>query len=421
MKIGLVLAAGAMAAVKALVSDKPYSSGTHLSTQATEDKSFVAWLKPMMWRTAKYFAAFAILMAVGGFLVAASGILPIKASSGHWAITRWFLNFSSSRSVSTHTLGMKTPNLKDSALVLKGAGAYETNCRACHGSPSLPHPRVARNMTPQPPYLPDHIAEWESRELFYIVKHGIKFTGMPAWPSQKRDDEVWAMVAFLREFATMDEPKYRQLAMGETSRIGEVAPIHSMLGAEGMPGAVLDSCARCHGVDGMGRGTGAFPKLAGQKPEYLFASLKAFARDERFSGVMQPVAAGLSEDDMRKLALYYGSRQNPLPASYAPGTEIARAVERGAAIAMRGIPGQDVPSCTSCHTPYGSGKNPIFPVLTGQYAGYLLLQLELFKKGARGGTPYSHIMQEVASRLTHEQMVDVALYFSIPPSKGNSE
>src|SRR5688500_18114587 len=105
-------------------------------------------LKHKFWTTAKYFAAFMAVMTLGGFLGAASGIIPIKASSGHWAITSWFLQFSKQRSVFMHTLGMESPSLAEPGLVLKGAGTYEINCRACHGSPAVPYPRVAHQMTP---------------------------------------------------------------------------------------------------------------------------------------------------------------------------------------------------------------------------------------------------------------------------------
>src|SRR5688572_19158225 len=55
--------------------------------------------------------AFLLIAAFGGFLFVASGIMPIKASSGHWAITAWFLNFAMRRSVVTHSFGVKAPNL----------------------------------------------------------------------------------------------------------------------------------------------------------------------------------------------------------------------------------------------------------------------------------------------------------------------
>jgi cytochrome c553 len=356
---------------------------------------------------------FAVL-GLGGLLVAASGVIPIKASSGHWAITRWFLNFSKERSVSTHTLGLEVPPLDEPWLVLKGAGHYETGCRPCHGNPALPQPRVAWKMTPPPPYLPPRISKWEPDELFYIVKHGIKFTGMPAWPSHQRDDEVWAMVAFLRRFPGLDKEGYRRLAQGEAAQSGEVEPLSGLVAPDSMPRAITTSCARCHGVDGLGRGLGAFPKLAGQRPAYLFASLQAFARGERHSGIMQPIAAGLSQEEMRELADYYGSLRELSPSG--PPQDAAPAIERGKAIADRGVPSQRVPSCADCHGPGATRRNPLYPELAGQFAEYLLLQLVLFKKEHRGGTDYAHLMRQVAAGLTPEQMRDVALYYASLPA-----
>lgn len=90
-------------------------------------------------------------------------------------------------------------------------------------------------MTPPPPYLPPKLARWEPDELFYIVKHGIKFAGMPAWPSQQRDDEVWAMVAFLRRFPQLNAEQYWQMVNGEVGPTKEVAPLQGLLGPERTP------------------------------------------------------------------------------------------------------------------------------------------------------------------------------------------
>jgi cytochrome c553 len=356
---------------------------------------------------------FAVL-GFGGFLVAVSGVIPIKASSGHWAITRWFLNSSKERSVATHTLGLEAPSLNEPSLVLKGAGHYETGCRPCHDNPAQPHPRVAWKMTPSPPYLPPRISAWEPDELFYIVKHGVKFTGMPAWPALQRDDEVWAMVAFLRRFPGLDEEEYRRLAQGEAVQSGEVEPLSGLVAPDRVPRAITTSCARCHGVDGLGRGLSAFPKLAGQRPPYLFASLQAFARGERHSGIMQPIAAGLSQEEMRELADYYGNRRQLSPSG--PPPDAAPAIEHGKAIANRGVPSQRIPSCADCHGPGATRRNPVYPELAGQYADYLVLQLEIFQKNVRGGTDYAHIMRRVAAGLTPAQLRDVALYYASLPA-----
>lgn len=392
-------------------------------------------LKRWLWHTAILIA----LLAVGGFGIAVSGIIPIKASSGHWAITQWFLDFSKGRSLATHTLGVQAPPLDDHRLVLKGAGHYETGCRGCHGSPSLRHPRVAQAMLPRPPYLPETVPEWEAEELFYMVKHGIKFTGMPAWPTQQRDDEVWAMVAFLQRYPELDAEQYQQLVHGTTDENSSVPPLESLLepdsgaqegsGAEAIPQAVIDSCARCHGRAGEGRGEGAFPRLAGQRVVYLRASLEAFAQGTRHSGIMEPVAAGLSPTEIDELAGYYGGLDSnaPKPSTAAqpepPTAEsptakpttaepaTAEAVARGASIARQGVPAHKVPACVHCHGPSEHAHNPLYPILAGQSAEYLALQLELFKGQHRGGSPYAHIMEEVASQLSETEIRDVTLYY----------
>jgi cytochrome c553 len=307
-------------------------------------------------------------LAVGGLLVVVSGIMPLKASSGHWPITAWFLHFAMRRSVTTHTLGVQAPALDAPRLVLQGAGHYETGCRPCHGSPNLPPPRIVQHMTPHPPSLPPRISAWEPAELFYIVKHGVKFTGMPAWPAQQRDDEVWSMVAFLRTLPELQAEEYQRLVHGEPNINGDDAQRRGLLGLEQAPRAVTASCGRCHGVDGRGRGAGAFPRLAGQRPTYLYAALQAYARGERQSGIMAPIAAGLSLYEMREVALYYGSLQEPSSPPLSMPQASMSAIERGKAIASRGIPRQRVPACVACHGPGPTRRNPIYPILAGQFA-----------------------------------------------------
>jgi cytochrome c553 len=349
-------------------------------------------------------------------LIVTSGIVPLKASSGHWPITAWLLHFAMRRSVATHTLGLQAPPLDESRLVLQGAGHYETGCRPCHGSPELAPPRIAQQMTPPPPYLPPLISTWKPAELFYIVKHGVKFTGMPAWPAPQRNDEVWAVVAFLRTLPDLRTEAYRRLVHGEHTTASEGVAVHALPGPGQVPRGVTASCARCHGVDGGGRGAGAFPRLAGQRPDYLYAALQAFAHGERHSGMMEPVAAALSRDEMRELALYYGNLQAPLSSPAPPSQGTALAIERGKVIASHGIPRQRVPACAACHGPGTARRNPVYPVLAGQYANYLVLQLDLFKQGHRGGSAYARLMRPIAGRLTREQMRDVALYYATLPA-----
>ena len=345
-----------------------------------------------------------LVLAVAGFSVAASGIIPVKASSEHWPVTRWFLRFSMQRSIATHSLGIEVPRLDDSTLVLKGAGYYEIGCRSCHGAPGMTRPRIANSMMPQPPLLPERIVASNPRKLFYVVKHGMKFTGMPAWPSQERDDEVWAMVAFLLKLPDLDEAGYQRLVEGEPAHLSHAIP------------PVVQTCARCHGGDGLGRGEGAFPKLAAQRSEYLDNALTAYASGSRHSGIMQPVAGGLTRESIQLAVRYYAGLTTASSVTAKAEKSNAAAIERGRAIASDGIRPQRVPACVECHEPGGRRAKPSYPSLAGQHSAYLQLQLQLFKSEQRGGSDYAHLMRPVASRLTNEQMRDVALYFESLPA-----
>jgi cytochrome c553 len=246
-------------------------------------------------------------------------------------------------------------------------------------------------MDPPPPNLQAQSSTWSTGELFSIVKHGIAFTGMPAWPEAGRNDEVWAMVAFLRRLPGLDAAEYNRLA--------GVDDTTAAAGAQ--------SCARCHGADGRGRGNGAFPRLAGQSTTYLRLALEAYSRGGRRSGIMRSAVVGLTLEEMHELASYYGSL-GPHP----PSRDLKVANDPGARIAMHGIPEQNVPSCSDCHGPAEGERNPAYPRLDGQYEEYLVLQLELFASQRRGGSRYAHIMQQVAPRLKPEQMRDVARFYA---------
>lgn len=354
-------------------------------------------------------ALLGLVVALGGLAVSASGIIPIAASSGHFAITSWFLHFSMQRSVATHTLGRELPALDDPVLVLRGAGHYETGCRPCHGAPDLLVPGVPRSMLPPPPYLPDVASEWQPKELFYIVKHGVKFTGMPMWPTQERDDEVLAVVAFLVKLPGMDADAYRRLVHGpaQPAALAVAAPEANLPASPAPTSALAATCARCHGNRGEGRENAAFPRLAGQRADYLANALRAYANAERYSGIMQPIAAGLRAQEITELATYYASLPAPPHVDVDP-----QQLALGRAVALRGVPAERVPACADCHGPRAKEKNSAYPILSGQYPEFLMQQLDLLKQGHRGGSRYVHIMHRVVNGLTAEQMHAVAAFYA---------
>jgi cytochrome c553 len=322
------------------------------------------------------------------------GFFNIAASTGHWQITDWFLHFAMRSAVRTYSLAVEAPERLPVEGIQPSAGHFERGCAICHGAPGVPQSPAVRKMLPRPPELGPVIDTWTDAELFRIVKYGVRFTGMPAWPTQQRDDEVWAMVAFLRTLPRMDPRTYRELAIGE----GGVA-----MHANDLETALAD-CARCHGRDGRGR-SAHVPIISGQRGEYLMASLEAFAEHKRSSGVMELAAVETDPRLFADLARHFASQSSVSAPAAASGD-----AARGREIAERGIPERKVPACLGCHS--GAPRNPVYPKLDGQHAGYLKTQLRLFAEGKRGGTPYAHLMERTAKSLEADDIEDLAAYFS---------
>jgi cytochrome c553 len=316
----------------------------------------------------------------GLFLLLTSGILNFAASSGHWDATDLFLDMAARQSVTARSIGIHAPDLGDPRMIRRGARHYEMVCAACHGSPARPPEQFAVNLTPKPPVLVEQMQRWRPVErVFWTVKHGLKRTGMPAWATQLRDDEVWDVVAFLTVIGKLTAEEYRALAGdGRGPR-----------------------CSNCHGDDGAGIG-GPFPRLDIQTPQYIADALKAFRDGTRASGTMISAASGLTDEEIVALSQNYGRD--------AAAPDISSNSVSGRSIAMEGIPQRDIAACDSCH---GLSARSDFPRLSGQNADYLLTQLQLFAAlGEERGGRYVSIMVEAASMLTPAEMRELALWYA---------
>jgi cytochrome c553 len=365
-------------------------------------------------------AAAAVL--AGGLAFGWSGLFNVAATTGHWPITDWFLHFVMINSVKTHTLAVETPdNLDDPALIARGAGHYAAGCAGCHGAPGRPRSPVIREMAPTAPDLEPKVPTWEPKHLFWIVKNGVKYAGMPAWvAAEEREDEAWAVAAFLLKLPGMTPEDYRALAFGAEND-GTANALNAVKPEPGAPGPredVLADCARCHGRDGAGRDNAAFPVIAGQSETYLHDALRAYAQAERKSGMMATAAARLPDEELRALAAHYAA-QKPVAAKGAPAPD-PTLVARGETIARDGVRDTGTPACAACHGPSPAVRNPAYPSLAGQHASYLEQQLKLWEKehDSRGGGPFREIMRKIAFNMSEHDIKAVAAYYaSLPPGE----
>lgn len=151
-----------------------------------------------------------VLVTVGAGAFIWSGAYNFAADDPHWPLTERLIETARDRSIEAQLSRITVPNLKDESLIRAGAGNYDAMCAECHLEPGEDHTELSVGLYPAPPNLGRDPVE-DPAEAFWIIKHGIKMTGMPAWGKSMDDGSIWGMVAFLRQLPGMTESRYEEL------------------------------------------------------------------------------------------------------------------------------------------------------------------------------------------------------------------
>ncbi|MDH5357879.1 MAG: cytochrome c4 [Gammaproteobacteria bacterium] len=164
-------------------------------------------------------------------------------------------------------------------------------------------------------------------------------------------------------------------------------------------------CAACHGADGNSP-TDMFPKLAGQGEAYLVKQMVEFKSGVRSNGMMAPMVANLSDQDIADLAAYFSGNK------VTPGAVSEDELNAGKTLYRAGNKETGVPACMACHGPSGAGVPAAkWPALSSQYSAYVEAQLKAFADGTRSNDP-NNMMRDIASKMTADEMKAVAAYVS---------
>lgn len=152
-----------------------------------------------------------VLIVVGAIGFAYSGIYDVSASSPHSGPVSWLLSTTSHASIERRAGAVDVPDLSDESLVLAGVNDFDAMCAGCHGAPGQVPEAVGQGLNPTAPDLAESAAHMSSAELFWVTKHGIKMTGMPAWGATHDDDALWPVVALLTTLPDLDGEAYQEL------------------------------------------------------------------------------------------------------------------------------------------------------------------------------------------------------------------
>lgn len=153
-----------------------------------------------------------LLVAAGAVLaVALSGTVNVAASEADGRGMEWALSTIARRSVERHARTVAAMPPLDSADLVHGLDHFHAMCVDCHGAPGFERSEAGEGLNPPAPDLVEVIEEeeWSDAELFWIIKNGIRMTGMPAFGPTHGDRDLWAIVAITSELPSLGEDEYR--------------------------------------------------------------------------------------------------------------------------------------------------------------------------------------------------------------------
>jgi len=151
------------------------------------------------------------LVAVAGLAAVYAGAYNVAATQPHSDFGRWLFGTTMENSVRRHAAGIAVPDGLDGGAVEEGFRHYTDNCAGCHGAPGVEPGEVGRGLTPEPPDLQQAAERWSLAELYWIIRNGIKMTGMPAWAPSHTDEQIWQLAAFVQALPRIGPADYQEM------------------------------------------------------------------------------------------------------------------------------------------------------------------------------------------------------------------
>ncbi|MCD2512173.1 c-type cytochrome [Comamonas endophytica] len=266
--------------------------------------------------------------ALTAAVVVYAGIYDISATRQHIQLTHSLMETAMRQSVRRQARNIDEPPLTDPQMALRGAASYHSNCVQCHGAPGVAQSAIGLSMQPLPGPLVDAREHWRPRELYWVVRHGIKMTGMPAWQYRLPDEQLWELVAFMQKLPQLDATQYAQWTQSTTAPAGgqrnaaaqaRPAPDFSPDVERGRQALHQYACNACHSIPGItGSDVYVGPPLKGIGNRTLIAGTLAntpqnLARWLTHTQEVKPGTAmpqlGVSPEDAQDMAAFLATLQ----------------------------------------------------------------------------------------------------------------
>lgn len=154
-------------------------------------------------------AALVVVAAAASMVVVYAGLINVAADEPHSDAMFWLMQTARARSVAIRANDVVVPDdLDDPKRHDSGVAQYAEMCSDCHLAPGMKRTEVSRGLYPRAPVL-SRRSQLSSAETFWVIKHGIKMSGMPAWGTTHNDDLIWNLVAFLKLLPDLTPEQYK--------------------------------------------------------------------------------------------------------------------------------------------------------------------------------------------------------------------
>lgn len=155
-------------------------------------------------------------LGAGGLAVVGFGLFDARASTPHSPFVAWATHTTMIHAMARMSADVEPPPAFTPQETIAGMRIYEHDCMDCHGGPGVPRAAWVQGMNPSPPFLIDVPRRWSKGQIFFVVKNGVKMTGMPAWGATESDGRIWDVVAFLEAMPEMKPADFQRLQAAGT-------------------------------------------------------------------------------------------------------------------------------------------------------------------------------------------------------------
>ena len=166
--------------------------------------------KSRRWLVAALLASTPVVLIGAASLAIYAGIYDVAADEPHSQPVFWLMQIVRDQSIAAHASDAVPGDLSEPNRIASGAAQYAEMCSICHLAPGMKRTEISRGLYPRAPEL-RRGGRLTAAEQFWVVKHGIKMTGMPSWGVTHDDELLWDIVAFLRKMPELTADEYQAL------------------------------------------------------------------------------------------------------------------------------------------------------------------------------------------------------------------